>query len=131
MEKKVSYKKYLELVKEILTNNDDIISQQYIGLTESFYRENIQTWIRIYSNRNDYEKFIGGYLVFKGNVMIRENAKFFKENKEIMDQYSTKARSYYVALNDKQFLSLMIGKECIWYDETIKFLINKYEYKGA
>lgn len=131
MAKRVTFKTYLKLVKEILTNNDDIISQQYIGLTESFYRENIQKWVRIFSNRNDYEKFNGGYLVFKGIVYVRENSKFYNENKEMMDKYSTTSRTYYVPFNNKQFLSLMIGTECIWYDETIKYLVNKYEYKGA
>ena len=35
--------------------------------------------------------------------------------------------TYYTPLNDKQFLSLMIGKECVWYDDMISSLIDKYE----
>ena len=123
----ISFKKYINLVKEILTNNDDIISKQYIGLTESYYRENIQKWVRIFSKRNDYEYFKNGYLVFEGNVYVRENSKFYNENKEDMETYSTTSRTYYTPLNDKQFLCLMIGKECLWYNDMISSLIDKYE----
>lgn len=126
MAKGITYKTYIKFVKEILTNNDDIIIQQYIGLTESYYRENIQKWVRIFSNRNDYEKFNGGYLVFKGIVIIRENSKFYNENKEDMDKYSTTSRTYIQSLNNKQFLSVMIAKECIWYDDMVTQLIQKY-----
>tara|TARA_B110000908_G_C9929924_1_gene303448 strand:- start:184 stop:567 length:384 start_codon:yes stop_codon:yes gene_type:complete len=116
----ISFKTYLKYVKEIFSDNKEIISQQYVGVSLSFYNESINKWISIFSTRKEYQDFKNGYLVFKLNGVVRVGSKKYNENKEDMG-------TYYTPLNDKQFLSLMIGKECVWYDDMISSLIDKYE----
>ena len=61
----ISFKTYLKYVKEIFSDNKEIISQQYVGVSLSFYNESINKWISIFSTRKEYQDFKNGYLVFK------------------------------------------------------------------
>ena len=125
MAKGVTYKTYLKLVKEILTNNDDIISQQYIGLNESFYRENIQKWVNLFSNRNDYDRYKYGFSrrnFFTGLIYVRKDSEYFNQSfPEDLVGAGIKV------VNDKQFISVMIAVECIWSKDVIDKLLNKYK----
>lgn len=125
MAKQVSYSKYREMLVEILTNNDEIISKQYIGLSESFYRQNIQEWVNLFSSRNDYDKYKYGFSrrnFFTGLEYVRKNGEYFNQSfPEDLVGAGIKV------VNDKQFISVMIAVECIWSKDIIDELLDKYK----
>jgi hypothetical protein len=124
MAKGVTFSKYREMLVEILTNNDEIISKQYIGLTESFYKKQMNEWISLFSDNHSFEKFKYGTIVFNGKINYRLGSTFDNDPRkdEVLDlPYIETPR------NDKQFICLMIGKECIWYDEMVMLLVYKYK----
>ena len=123
--KRVTYKTYLKLVKEILTNNDEIISKQYIGLSVSFFKNQMNEWISLFSNNHSFEKFKYGLIVFNSKINYRLGSKFDDIKKK--DDADLDLPNIEIPRNDKQFICLMIGKECIWYDDMVMQLVDKYK----
>ena len=111
MAKRVTFSKYREMLVEILTNNDEIISKQYIGLSVNFYKNQMNQWISLFSDNFAYEKFKYGTIVFNGKINYRLGSKFDDKKKkdEVLDLPYIE-----IPRNDKQFICLMIGKECIF-----------------
>ena len=121
--KGVIFKTYLKYVKEIFSDNKEIISQQYVGVSVSFYNESINKWIDLFNSKRFYSTYKYGFLstnFINPTLFTRKNSEYYEMYKNLLDPKD-------IVLNDMQFLCLMIGKECYWYDDQIEKLIEKYK----